>query len=257
MNPDDENSGSPDENPSLSDIPQGSAPKSTSFKDAFASARSGGEKTFTWNGKSYTTQLANEKPKTVSTQSAQTTSKAQEPSFEDRVNAIKEAKGYPVSYASYVDRIPQGSASGNKGPGGESNIDSTELGRNVNNALMGTTHLGPGLGRVLAESGMIRSGAKAANKVADIAEKGREAVTNPAAWTGGPKAMKTIQKVEDAANKVADKASKAVRASKKRTSGNIPDKDTNGGATGYKKGGSISSRGDGIARKGHTKGKYL
>ncbi len=35
--------------------------KSTSFGAAFAAARKGGDKTFTWNGKSYTTQLASEK----------------------------------------------------------------------------------------------------------------------------------------------------------------------------------------------------
>ena len=176
-----------------------------------------------------------------------------EPSFEARVAAIKEAKGY----TSPSDRIPQGSASGNKGPGGVSNIDSTELGRNVSNAMNALTPLGGGVAKIGAELATAGRGAKTASKVAEVAEKGREAVTNPAAWTGGPKAMKTIQKVEDAANKVADKASKAVRASKKRTSGNIPDKDTNGGAIGYKKGGSTGGRGDGIARKGHTKGRYL
>ena len=32
------------------------------FKQAFASARSAGDKTFTWNGKRYTTELASEKP---------------------------------------------------------------------------------------------------------------------------------------------------------------------------------------------------
>jgi hypothetical protein len=37
------------------------APKKTSFKEAFASARKGGEKTFEWNGKKYTTDVA--KPK--------------------------------------------------------------------------------------------------------------------------------------------------------------------------------------------------
>ena len=34
------------------------APKKTSFKEAFASARKGGEKTFEWNGKKYTTDVA-------------------------------------------------------------------------------------------------------------------------------------------------------------------------------------------------------
>jgi hypothetical protein len=38
------------------------AVKKPSFKEAFASARAGGDKTFTWNGKSYTTELASSKP---------------------------------------------------------------------------------------------------------------------------------------------------------------------------------------------------
>lgn len=42
--------------------PKASAPaKSSSFGSAFASARKSGAKTFTWNGKSYTTQMAGEK----------------------------------------------------------------------------------------------------------------------------------------------------------------------------------------------------
>lgn len=38
-----------------------SAPAKQSFKEAFASARSGGGKDFEWNGKKYTTELASEK----------------------------------------------------------------------------------------------------------------------------------------------------------------------------------------------------
>jgi len=37
------------------------------FKQAFAEARRGGNKIFEWNGKKYTTQLAGEKPKSVTT----------------------------------------------------------------------------------------------------------------------------------------------------------------------------------------------
>ena len=37
--------------------------KKTSFKEAFASARKSGDKTFEWEGKKYTTELASEKPK--------------------------------------------------------------------------------------------------------------------------------------------------------------------------------------------------
>ena len=37
--------------------------KKMSFKEAFASARKSGDKTFEWEGKKYTTELASEKPK--------------------------------------------------------------------------------------------------------------------------------------------------------------------------------------------------
>lgn len=37
------------------------AAKSTSFKDAFAEARKAGDKTFEWNGKKYTTEMASDK----------------------------------------------------------------------------------------------------------------------------------------------------------------------------------------------------
>jgi hypothetical protein len=39
------------------------AEKKTTFKEAFAAARKGGDKTFTWEGKRYTTELASEGPK--------------------------------------------------------------------------------------------------------------------------------------------------------------------------------------------------
>ena len=203
-----------------------------------------------------------ESPKSVTVEKTTVTKPAAEPSFEDRVNAIKEAKGYTSPSA----RIPQGSSSGNKGPGGQSNA-TTSTESNIYNNLDAFG----GLGKMAGALGLVGElgsraakaikatgkGTQAVEKVAEVASKGREAVTNPTAWTGGPKAMKTIQKVEDAANKVADKAAKVARTSKKRTEGNIPDSVTNGGAVGYRKGGVIASRGDGIARKGHTKGKYL
>ena len=187
-----------------------------------------------------------ESPNSVTVEKTTVSKAAPEPSFEDRVNAIKESKGYPVSYA---NKVPQGSSSGNKGPGGESNIDSTEFSRNVKNTLNALTPLGGGIGKIGAELALAGRGAKTASKVAEVAEKGREAVTNPVAWTGGPKAMKTIQKVEDVARKAATRSARIKKP--------LSEFDTTGGATGYKKGGSISSRGDGIARKGHTKGKYL
>jgi hypothetical protein len=46
---------------SVSDEDSSAKSKPQSFKEAFAAARSGGDKTFSWNGKSYTTELASSK----------------------------------------------------------------------------------------------------------------------------------------------------------------------------------------------------
>lgn len=96
--------------------------------------------------------------------------------------------------------------------------------------------------------------AQTASRSGEVAESGREAVTNPMAWAGGPKSMRDIQAVEDAA----------------RVRKGMSEMDTTGGAIGYKRGGmvkksakampskpvkmSASSRGDGIAMRGKTRG---
>ena len=61
------------------------APKSMSFKEAFASARKGGDKSFEWQGKKYTTELA--KPKAATP--APAPAPAPKPKYEtpyDRMN---------------------------------------------------------------------------------------------------------------------------------------------------------------------------
>ena len=47
----------------MDDEDEAPAPKKTTFKEAFAAARKDGDKTFTWEGKRYTTELASEGPK--------------------------------------------------------------------------------------------------------------------------------------------------------------------------------------------------
>jgi hypothetical protein len=180
-----------------------------------------------------------ESPKSITVE--KTTVTKPEPSFEDRVNAAKEKIGVPVSYA---NRIPKDTAP----KGLPYNPDtSTEVGRNIKNTMSALTPLGGGVGKIAAELALAGRGAKTASKVAEVAEKGREAVTNPMAWAGGPKAMKAIQTAENVARKAAPKA-----ASIKKV---ISEADTTGGAIGYKKGGNISKRADGIAIKGHTRCK--
>ena len=75
-----------------------------------------------------------------------------------------------------------------------------------------------------------------AKQAAEVASKGREEVTNPLMWMAGPK-----------------KASKFKEPKK-----GMSEADTSGGAIGYKRGGGVSSassRADGIAQRGKTKGR--
>jgi hypothetical protein len=76
-----------------------------------------------------------------------------------------------------------------------------------------------------------------AKQASEVAAKGREEVTNPLMWMAGPK-----------------KASKFKEPKK-----GLSEADTSGGAVGYKRGGGVkssaSSRADGIAQRGRTKGR--
>ena len=110
------------------------------------------------------------------------------------------------------------------------------------------------------------AGPKNAGKFAgEVPAAGRESVTNPMSWMGGPK---NADKFKEAAPSAMDKAKAAAekfadRFRKKQ----LDEADTTGGAIGYKRGGktkgyasggsvsSASSRGDGIATKGKTRGK--
>ena len=63
------------------------APKKETFKEAFAAARKAGDKTFEWNGKKFTTEMAGEKkaaPKAVPKVEAKTEPKAKYETSYDR-----------------------------------------------------------------------------------------------------------------------------------------------------------------------------
>ena len=191
-----------------------------------------------------------------------------------------------------VRDIPTGGPTGYSGVRGEK-IDSSELGRNVANSLAaaGPGRLsGVGMiGYEMRNADAIRKAAMAkevpvreavTNPLAwmagpknvgkfsgEVPAAGREAVTNPLAWMSGPKNM---GKFKEEAPSVMDKAKAAAekfadRFRKKPMS----EADTTGGAGkfGYKRGGKVrgyasggsvssaSSRADGIATKGKTRGK--
>jgi hypothetical protein len=138
-----------------------------------------------------------------------------------------------------ADRIPGQSAKAPESSGGES---STETSRNIEAALAATGAGAAGVkGYKMYKAAQAAKAAKApmemvAKKASEIAAKGREEVTNPLMWMAGPK-----------------KASKFKEPKK-----GLSEADTSGGAIGYKRGGGVSSassRADGIAQRGKTKGR--
>ena len=112
------------------------------------------------------------------------------------------------------------------------------------------------------------AGPKNAGKFSgEVPAAGRESVTNPMSWLAGPKnadkfkeaAPSAIDKAKEAASKFADRFRKKPMSEADTTGGAGKFGYKRGGKTkGYASGGSVSSassRGDGIATKGKTRGK--
>jgi hypothetical protein len=152
-----------------------------SFKQAFASARSGGDKTFTWQGKSYTTELASSKP----------TPKAEAPAPKTETKATPKAEA-PTPKAETKTEIKKTSTNPNVPTPEEADANRKAAVENIGKVASG-------IGSYLKE-------------------------------TFTPSGRMAVEKRRREANKA------------------IP---------GAKKGGMASSRGDGIAQRGHTKGRYM
>ena len=237
-----------DESAMESNVGQGkyAAPAKKSFKDAFAEARKGGGKSFEWEGKKYTTEMAGAKgaPKAeqasarrVDNDMAARASRNTRtgPTADELESYAASKKAAPAKTG--VDAIP---TSGYRKVEGGEKIDSSEVGRNVKNTLNALAPIGGGVGKIGAELATAGRGTKAAGKAAEVASKGREEVTNPLMWAAGPK---NAGKFKEGAKTTSKKAKKA-----------MDESDTTGGAVGYKKGGNV--KGWGIAR-GARKAKIV
>ena len=205
------------------------------------------------------------------------------------VNFGNEGRQKPVGQTSVsANQIPGQSA---KAPQGGERVDSSETERNINAALTAT---GVGAaGATAYKAKKMYDASQKAKAAAEAAGRGREAVTNPLSWMAGPKnagkfsgevpaagreavtnpmswmgGPKNMGKFEEAVPSAMDKAKAAAskfadRFRKKP----LDEADTTGGAIGYKRGGKVrgyasggsvssaSSRGDGIASRGKTRGK--
>jgi hypothetical protein len=63
-----------------------------SFKEAFASARADGDKTFEWNGKKYTTEMAKPKTTAPTAPTAEAPAKLKYQSLQDRAKTYEDAR---------------------------------------------------------------------------------------------------------------------------------------------------------------------
>ena len=153
-----------------------------SFKEAFASARSGGDKVFNWNGKNYTTELAKPSP-APSYKASPASSPASSPAFSPAFS--------PVPKAETKTQIKKTSTNPNVPTPEEAAANRKEAAETIGKVASG---IGSYLKDTFTPSGRM------------AVEKRREA---------------------------------------------------NKATPGFKKGGMASSRGDGIAQRGHTKGRYM
>ena len=207
------------------------------------------------------------------------------------VNFSNEGRQKPVGQTSVsANQIPGQSA---KAPTGGERADSSETERNIN-AIATATGVGGTLAAAYKAKKMYdvsqktkaaaeavaksreavtnplswMAGPKNAGKFSgEIPAAGRESVTNPMSWLAGPKnadkfkeaAPSAIDKAKEAASKFADRFRKKPMSEADTTGGAGKFGYKRGGKTkGYASGGSVSSassRGDGIATKGKTRGK--
>jgi hypothetical protein len=214
----------------------------------------------------------------------------QPPAARPNPNFGNEGRRGPVgqTYASAADQIPGQSS---KAPQGGERVDSSEAERNINAAL--TVAGVGGAGATAYKAKKMYDASQKAKAAAEAAGKGREAVTNPLMWMAGPKnagkfagevpaagresvtnpmswmaGPKNADKFKEAAPSAMDKAKAAAEKFADRFRKKpLDEADTTGGAIGYKRGGKVrgyasggsvssaSSRGDGIATKGKTRGK--
>ena len=204
-------------------------------------------------------------------------------------NFSNEGRQKPVGQTSVsADQIPGQSA---KAPQGGERVDSSETERNINAAL--TVAGVGGAGATAYKAKKMNDASQKAKAAAEAAGKGREAVTNPLMWMAGPKnagkfsgevpaagresvtnpmswmgGPKNADKFKEAAPSAMDKAKAAAEKFADRFRKKpLNEADTTGGAIGYKRGGKVrgyasggsvssaSSRADGIATKGKTRGK--
>ena len=200
------------------------------------------------------------------------------PVYAGPLRGMRSDAGASKPAASAASQIPGQSA---KAPQGEK-IDSSEMSRNIENAMLATGAGGVGVAGLYKLGKMLKGGREAAGKVAPyLKELGTSA---PKKLLEGPRKASKSSDVTDVVPKstsyrsLTGKARENARANEardklmksdfvKKPKKGLDESDTTGGAVGYKRGGkmkkyasggmvsSASRRADGIATKGKTRCK--
>ena len=195
-----------------------------SFKQAFAAARKAGDAKFTWNGKSYTTELAGEKKGSASS------SKPNPSRPRAQANESTGEEPTPKARKASAEDIP---TKGYPKVGGPGASDETETDRNVNNTLSALTGIA-GLGRVGSAANKANRALKTGaleGEVVDAASKAARRTYNPSQLEGPKKAIGYER------TKIGSEPAKLARSPEKISE--------------FKKGGAV--RGTGAAKKGFGK----
>jgi hypothetical protein len=204
------------------------------FGKAFREARNSGEKTFTWRGKKYTTELAEEKSAKRKKEEKPEEEKLSKKETDEMVNRISREEPRKYTREELINQIPTGGYS--EAPEGES-ASGSELGRNFKNTLMA---LGPG-------------------KLAGVGNIGVEMVTAKRVQDAYNRAAAARREAEgfSPAEAIARRnlMDEAAAAGGMKRGGKVKAKPVKKMASGGMARSSASKRADGIATKGKTRGK--
>lgn len=252
------------------------APTKQSFKEAFAAARKGGGKTFEWNGKKYTTEMASAPSKAAAKapmgagagrggQGGPTAQQNASRYKSETAGAGRGGQGGPTADELDREAFARAEKRAFTPPSSEDTQKGLEIMaggpslKAVAAAAKGLANRAPAAGAKLREyiqpqlaAPTKRLTGPAAKEVADVTPKALPAPKSSAAAEAAEKSVPTKGR-EDVTNPLMWMAGPK-NAGKFRGKKALDESDTTGGAVGYKKGGNV--RGWGIAR-GARKAKIV
>lgn len=240
------------------ELPDTEAVKSKGFKEAFRDARSAGDKSFTWQGKKYTTEMAGAKPKAAAPAPAPSAAKASSSDIPKGKESAPESTGEDTSGPSNLDRILLGIPVAGAGIAGAAKLAQMRKAKQAADTAKtareaASKFASPQARQVTSDTGR-RFGPKAEMEAAESTMRGavgrRDIQAKRAAAESARGRAETMERNKPVLQATPKKASPRDRTREDRE----PDYElrAKGGRIGYAKGGSV--RGGGCEVRGKTRG---